>query len=108
MSTEGHWIEYIGNSAVNMDTVLTMWFAMAAILIFAFVATRKLSVIPSKLQAFCESIMGFFWDQVDQMIGEEGRKHVPLAASLFLFIATIEGVVRSPSGVTITLASPPS
>ena len=86
MSTEGHWIEYIGNSAVNMDTVLTMWVAMAAILIFAFVATRKLSVIPSKLQAFCESVMGFFWDQVDQMIGEEGRKHVPLAASLFLFI----------------------
>ena len=86
MSTEGHWIEYIGNSAVNMDTILTMWVAMAAILIFAFVATRKLSVIPSKLQAFCESVMGFFWDQVDQMIGEEGRKHVPLAASLFLFI----------------------
>ena len=86
MSTEGHWIEYIGNSAVNMDTILTMWVAMAEILIFAFVATRKLSVIPSKLQAFCESVMGFFWDQVDQMIGEEGRKHVPLAASLFLFI----------------------
>lgn len=86
MSTEGHWVEYIGNSAVNMDTVLTMWIAMAVILVFAFVATRKLSVIPSKIQAFCESVMGFFWDQVDQMIGEEGRKHVPLAASLFLFI----------------------
>lgn len=86
MSTEGHWVEYIGSSAVNMDTVLTMWVAMAVILVFAFVATRKLSVIPSKIQAFCESVMGFFWDQVDQMIGEEGRKHVPLAASLFLFI----------------------
>ena len=86
MSTEGHWVEYIGNSAVNMDTVLTMWVAMAVILVFAFVATRKLSVIPSKIQAFCESVMGFFWEQVDQMIGEEGRKHVPLAASLFLFI----------------------
>ena len=86
MSTEGHWVEYIGNLAVNMDTVLTMWVAMAVILVFAFVATRKLSVIPSKIQAFCESVMGFFWDQVDQMIGEEGRKHVPLAASLFLFI----------------------
>ena len=86
MSTEGHWVEYIGNSAVNMDTVLTMCVAMAVILVFAFVATRKLSVIPSKIQAFCESVMGFFWDQVDQMIGEEGRKHVPLAASLFLFI----------------------
>ena len=86
MSTEGHWVEQIGSMAVNMDTVLTMWVAMIAIIIFAVIATRKLSIIPTKLQAFCESVMGFFWDQVDQMIGEEGRKHVPLAASLFLFI----------------------
>lgn len=84
--SEGHWIANIGNMSFNMDTIVTMWVAMAAILIFAFVATRKLSVIPTKLQAFCETLMGFFWGQVDQMIGAEGRKHVPIVASLFLFI----------------------
>ena len=73
--SEGHWIANIGNMSFNMDTIVTMWVAMAAILIFAFVATRKLSVIPTKLQAFCETLMGFFWGQVDQMIGAEGRKH---------------------------------
>ena len=88
MSEAGHWITQIGNYSFNMDTIVTMWFAMAAVIIFAFVATRKVSLIPNKLQAFCESIMGFFWTQTDSMIGHEGRKHVPLVASLFLFILT--------------------
>lgn len=88
MSEAGHLIAAIGGYSFNMDTLITMWAAMAVLIIFAFVATRKLSIVPSKLQAFCESIMGFFWNQVDQMIGAEGRQHVPIVASLFLFIAT--------------------
>lgn len=88
MSEAGHWIASIGNYSFNMDTLITMWIAMLAIIVFAFIATRKLSLIPSKLQAFCESLMGFFWAQVDSMIGHDGRKHVPIVASLFLFILT--------------------
>ena len=96
MSEAGHWIASIGNYSFNMDTIVTMWMAMAAVLIFAFVATRKLSIIPSKLQAFCESLMGFFWSQVDSMIGHEGRKHIPMVASLFLFIVTANLMVQIP------------
>ena len=56
---------------------------------FCFIATRNLSVVPGKLQAFCETAMGFFWNLTDSMIGkDEGRKHIPLVASLFLFIVT--------------------
>lgn len=88
MSEAGHWIAQIGNYSFNMDTLITMWCAMLAVIIFAVVATRKLSLVPSKIQAFAESIMGFFWLQVDSMIGHGGRKHVPIVASLFLFILT--------------------
>ena len=88
MSEAGHWIAQIGNYSFNMDTLITMWSAMLAVIIFAVVATRKLSLVPSKIQAFAESIMGFFWAQVDSMIGHGGRKHVPIVASLFLFIVT--------------------
>jgi F-type H+-transporting ATPase subunit a len=87
MSEAGHWIVTLSNYSFNMDTIVTMWLAMGCLIAFAFAATRKLSVIPTKLQAFCESIMGFFWGQVDQMIGPDGRKHIPIIASLFLFIA---------------------
>ncbi|HNW25201.1 MAG TPA: F0F1 ATP synthase subunit A [Candidatus Gastranaerophilaceae bacterium] len=88
MSEAGHWIAQVGNYSFNMDTLVTMWTAMAFLIIFALIATRKLTLIPSKIQAFSESLMGFFWDLTDSMIGKEGRKHIPLVASLFLFIIT--------------------
>ena len=84
-----HWVVQIGNISVNMDTLLTMWAAMLFLIIFAFISTRNLSIIPNKLQALCETALGFFWNLTDSMIGkDEGRKHIPLVASLFLFIVT--------------------
>lgn len=88
MSEAGHWIASIGNYSFNMDTLITMWTAMGFLIIFGLIATRKLSLAPSKLQAFSESLLGFFWGLTDSMIGHDGRKHIPLVASLFLFIVT--------------------
>ena len=87
-----HWL-YILNIAghsisVNLDTIFTMWFAMAFVIIVAFIATRNLSVIPNKLQAASEAVMKFFYSTLDTMIEGKNREHVPLVASLFLFILT--------------------
>lgn len=85
-----HWVYtfQIANHsvAVNLDTIFTMWFAMLCLIVFAFLATRNLSIVPGKIQAFCEKIMGFFWSNMDTMMPADNRKHVPLVASLFLFI----------------------
>ncbi len=86
--SEGHWILNIGNMAFNMDTILTMWLAMGFLLVLAILATRKISIFPNKLQVVFEGILGFFWDMSDTLMGKEGRKHIPLIASLFLFIIT--------------------
>lgn len=87
-----HWIyntNILGHTvSLNLDTIFTMWFAMAVIMILALLATRNLSLVPGKLQAIAESIMKFFYGTLDTMIETENRKHVPLVASLFLFIVT--------------------
>ena len=83
-----HWVVQIANMKVNMDTLLTMWGAMLFLIIFAFISTRNLSIIPNKLQAFCEAILKFFWSVLDTIMPNDNRKHVPLVASLFLFIVT--------------------
>ena len=72
----------------NMDTLVAMWAAMLFLLITAFVATRKLSIFPNKIQLFFENILGYFDNLVSGMIQHGGRKHFPLIASLFLFIVT--------------------
>ena len=85
-----HWLytfNILGHSlTVNLDTIFTMWFAMICLIVFAFIATRNLSVVPSPLQAFCEKLMGFFQGTMDTMMPSENRQHIPLVASLFLFI----------------------
>ena len=84
--SHGHWIAQIGNYTLNMDTLVTMWVAMVFIIIVAFIATRKLSIVPNKLQIVFENLLGFFWGMSDTLMGKEGRKHIPLIASLFFFI----------------------
>lgn len=90
--SEGHWVvNSIINGqtwAFNMDTLITMWSAMIFLIVISYIATRKLSIVPGKLQYFIESILGYFDNLIKGMINKDGEKHFPLIASLFLFIIT--------------------
>lgn len=90
-----HWIGHIGSLQVHWDTLITMWIAMGILIVLSLVVTRKLSIIPNKLQSVSESIMSFFWGLVEPM-GVEGKKHVPLLATLFLFILTANLIGQIP------------
>lgn len=79
-----HWVGYIGNLQVHWDTLITMWFAMAVVIILSLFMTRKLTVIPGKAQAVAESILKFFMGNLSEV--KDGNKHIPIVASLFLFI----------------------
>ena len=90
--SHGHWmverVIFGQNMTFNMDTLVTMWAAMGFLLLVSFIATRKVSIYPSKLQLFFEKILAYFDGLVSSMIHHGGRKHFPLIASLFLFIVT--------------------
>lgn len=87
-----HWLYSINIRghiiSLNLDTIFTMWFAMLVVIAFALLSTRKLSLFPNKLQAAAEGIMQFFYGTLNTMIQTENKKHIPLVASLFLFIIT--------------------
>ena len=90
--SEGHWIVnkvIAGHSfSFYIYTLVTMWAAMAFLIFVSFIATRKISIFPTKLQIVLESILGYFNDLVHNMIHKDADKHFPLIASLFLFIVT--------------------
>jgi len=87
MSEAGHLTAQIGNLVFNMDTLITMWIVMVVWIILALLITHNMKLIPNKLQAIGESIIGFFVELTDTIIGsEKGKKHIPILASLFLFI----------------------
>ncbi len=79
-----HWLGYIGNLQVHWDTLITMWAVMLFVIVISFILSRNLQIIPGKMQAAAESIINFFLGNLAEI--KHGEKHIPIVASLFLFI----------------------
>src|SRR5690242_17333321 len=54
----------------------------------AFLASRHVSLVPRGLQNFFEVVLEQFQAMIDDVIGPEGRRFLPLIATLGLFILT--------------------
>jgi len=84
-----HWIVNLFGFELNMDTLTTMWITMALLIIVSLITTRNLSIFPTKLQVIFEGIINYFAEITSSNMGEkEGRKHLPLLLTLFMFILT--------------------
>ncbi len=79
-----HWAGYLGCLHVHWDTLITMWFAMFILIVISFILTRNINIVPSKCQAFSEAVVKFFAGNLKEI--KNGETHIPLVASLFLFI----------------------
>ncbi len=76
--------------------------AFVALVIFGFVSTRKLEKRPGRWQNFIEIIYEFFDNLAVSVVGEHGRKYVPLAGTLFLYILFCNLLGLIPPGIAPT------
>jgi F-type H+-transporting ATPase subunit a len=80
-----------------MDTLITMWFSMLLLIVIALITTRKLEMIPGKLQLVGEGIVKYFNDITKSSMGNENaQKHIAIVLTLFLFILTANLVGQLP------------
>jgi F-type H+-transporting ATPase subunit a len=94
------------------NSSLYMLIATLVVIAFMMFATRKRSLVPSKLQVIAEGVYNFVFDIIKSSIGDEGAKFFPLVFSLFSFIllCNILGMTpysfaaTSQVAVTLTLA----
>src|SRR4029453_15157432 len=70
------------------DHVTYTWLAMVILAALTFVASRNLQLVPRGLQNFLEVVLEQFQQMIDDVMGHEGRKYLPLIATLGLFILT--------------------
>jgi len=84
------------------NSALFMIIATAFAILFLHFATRKKSLIPSKLQVIAEGIYNFVIDMVKNSIGNEGNKFFPLVFSLFTFILICNILGMTPYSFTAT------
>ena len=87
------------------DHVTYTWVVMVLLAVLTFVASRNLQLVPRGLQNFLEVLLEQFQQMIDDVMGHEGRRYLPLIATLGLFILTanLMGLVPGMAGVTSNL-----
>lgn len=80
-------IGHIGSMPIT-NSMVTSWIGAAILVIVAFLATRKMKLVPTGLQNVFETVVEFLYNTANSVIGDEKatRKYFPLVATLFLFI----------------------
>lgn len=65
------------------------------LIVFFGLASRKVGIEPTKLQSFLEMIIQTFENLLVDTIGEEGKKYLPMIATvgLFIFFSNLIGLV---------------
>lgn len=88
--------------------VVSLLVALLLITLFKL-AARKLGPVPSKRQSLLELIIQAFESQLVEIIGEQGKKYLPLIATIGLFIFTcnliglVPGFMSPTSKLNVTL-----
>jgi F-type H+-transporting ATPase subunit a len=78
---ENHWLE-----EHHLVIVCYTWFVMVVLALLSFIATRRLSIIPGKLQNFMEVVIETIDNFLIETMGPEGRRFFPLVATLGIYI----------------------
>jgi F-type H+-transporting ATPase subunit a len=87
------------------DHVTYTWVVMIILIAVALVGRRQLSLVPRGTQNFVEVVLEQFLALIDDVIGHEGRRYLPLIATLGLFIlvGNLLGLVPGMNGPTTNL-----
>lgn len=75
------------NLVFNTYTILMTWIVMGALIIFGFLATRKIDFLPNPFQVVGEIFVSTFYDLTKDALDEEmAKKYFPVICALFMFL----------------------
>ncbi|MFI5100244.1 MAG: F0F1 ATP synthase subunit A [Actinomycetes bacterium] len=84
---------------INLDIVWVTLFAAGVVLTLGLLMRRKATDgVPGKLQLFWEVLVEQVQDLTDSALGPAGRRFVPLAVTIFIFLLTCNWIEVIPSG----------
>jgi F-type H+-transporting ATPase subunit a len=70
------------------NSIIGAWITMAFLICFSYVITRRMKIIPGRLQSAFELLLGWLYDLCRRVAGEEnGRRFFPVVTTIFLFVA---------------------
>src|SRR3546814_16153146 len=71
------------------NSSLWMLIALAVVAVFLYAGTARPTLVPGRMQAAVETIYGFIVSMMDENVGPNGRRFVPLNFSIFIFVLAL-------------------
>jgi len=70
------------------NSIMGAWVTIIFLVGFSYAVTRRMKLIPSRLQSLFESLLGWLYNFCQSVAGEKnGRRFFPVVATIFLFVA---------------------
>jgi len=76
----------LGYFAHHYPHVIYTWLVMLFLIVVGALATKGMSMIPTKGQNFFELVIGGMEEFIVSITGEEGRRFFPILATVFIYI----------------------
>ena len=75
------------NTGLLTNSIIAAWLTIIILVAFSYVATRRLKLIPTRLQSALESVFRWLLNFCQNVAGEKnGRRFFPVVATIFLFV----------------------
>lgn len=89
------------------ENIVFSLFIIIVISVIVFLATRRLKMIPGKLQNFVELIAEGIDNFIYSMLGAKGRKYLPFLGTLFIyiFLMNVSGLIPFLKAATSSLST---
>ena len=71
------------------NSIITAWLSIIILVGIFYAATRRVKLVPTRLQSMLESALGWLLNLCQEVAGEQnGRRFFPVVATIFLFVIT--------------------
>ena len=88
------------------NSLLASWLTVLVLIIGSFLITRRMKLIPGRLQGTFEGILGYILDFCTSIAGEKyGRKFFPVVITIFLYVLFNAWISLIPGFLSVTYTS---
>jgi F-type H+-transporting ATPase subunit a len=69
------------------NTILASLLTVIVLVVFSYVVTRRMKIVPGRLQTMFEALLGWLFDLCKSVAGDaNGRRFFPVIATIFLYV----------------------
>lgn len=103
-------IYFLGNKNFPItDTLIAAWLSVIILVLFSYLVTRKLSLVPGRLQNAVELLLTSIENQIEPMLPGMAREFLPFIGTIFLFVGVgnliglVPGIASSTGDINTTV-----